>query len=66
MITDPAWAAAQVLEMVQEGTVTTVSGTKIPIVAETICLHGDGPHVLEFATTIHRTLKEKGIDIRSS
>ncbi len=66
MITDASVAAAQVLEMVKEGTVTTVSGSKIPIVAESICLHGDGPHVLEFATTIHRTLKEKGIDIRFS
>jgi len=66
MITDPASVAAQVLEMVQQGTVTTVSGLKIPIVAESICLHGDGPHVQEFATTIHHTLKEKGIDIRPS
>ena len=64
MITDPAKAAAQVLEMVQEGTVTTVSGSKIPIIAESICLHGDGPHVLEFAKTIQETLKAKGIDIR--
>lgn len=66
MITDPAKAAAQVLEMVQEGTVTTVSGSKIPIIAESICLHGDGPHVLEFAKTIQQTLKAKGIDIRPS
>ncbi len=64
MITDPAKAAAQVLEMVHEGTVTTVSGSKIPIIAESICLHGDGPHVLEFAKTIQQTLKAKGIDIR--
>lgn len=66
MITDPVKAAAQVLEMVQEGMVTTVSGLKIPIIAESICLHGDGPHVLEFATSIHQTLKAKGIDIRPS
>lgn len=66
MITDPAKAAAQVLEMVQEGTVTTVSGSKIPIIAESICLHGDGPHVLEFAKTIQQTLKAKGIDILPS
>ena len=66
MITDPAKAAGQVVEMVQDGIVTTVSGLKIPIIAESICLHGDGPHVLEFAKTIQQTLKAKGIDIRPS
>lgn len=66
MITDPAKAAGQVVEMVQDGMVTTVSGLKIPIIAESICLHGDGPYVLEFAKTIHQTLKAKGIDIRPS
>jgi UPF0271 protein len=65
MITDAGKAAAQVLEMVKEGTVTTVSGLKTPIIAESICLHGDGPHVLEFARTIHQQVKDKGIEIRS-
>jgi UPF0271 protein len=46
-------AVKQVLQMVMEGTVTTVSGKKIPIIAETICIHGDGEQAVEFAKAIH-------------
>ena len=42
----------QVLQMVQQQTVTCVDGTVIPIVAETICLHGDGDHAVTFAKQI--------------
>lgn len=66
LITDPAVAAAQVLEMVSEGVVTSVTGNKVPIVAESICLHGDGPYALLFAETINTTLKQNGIIIRAA
>jgi len=58
-------AVAQVLQMVKEGTVISVSGKKIPIVAETICIHGDGEHAVEFAKAIHKALKAEGIEIRA-
>lgn len=48
----------QVLQMVKEGTVTSVSGKIIPIVAETICIHGDGRHAVSFAKKIHQALKQ--------
>jgi len=47
---------AQVLQMVKEGTVTSVSGKTIPITAQTICIHGDGKYAVEFAKTIHHIL----------
>lgn len=56
LIQNPADAVEQVLQMVREGTVTTISGKTIPILAETICIHGDGEHALEFARSIHQTL----------
>lgn len=49
----------QVLQMVREGSVTTTSGKVIPIVADTICIHGDGSHALSFAKKIHEALKER-------
>jgi UPF0271 protein len=49
-------AVAQVLEMINEGTVTTAAGNKIPIVAETICIHGDGKKAVEFAKAIHAAI----------
>ena len=46
----------QVLQMVQKNIVTTLSGTTVPVKAETICIHGDGPHAIEFARAIHAAI----------
>lgn len=58
-------AAHQALQMVKERTVTTVTGKKIAVVADTICLHGDGAHAVEFAKAIHQTLKLHDIEIKA-
>lgn len=50
-------AIQQVLMMVQKGKVKTFSGKEISIVAETICIHGDGNHAVEFAKAFHAALK---------
>lgn len=65
LITDESLAIAQVLQMVQQGTVTTVTGNTIPIVAETICIHSDGLHALAFAQHIKQALKQQGIGIQA-
>jgi UPF0271 protein len=65
LIEDVDKAVAQVLQMVNEGTVTSLSGKKIPIVAETVCIHGDGAHAVEFAKAIHHALKENNIEIKA-
>jgi len=46
-------AVNQVLQMLNQGTVTSRSGNDIPILAQTICIHGDGIHAVEFAKAIH-------------
>jgi UPF0271 protein len=51
-------AVAQVKQMINDGTVTSTRGNKVPILAETICIHGDGQHAVEFAKAIHHALKE--------
>jgi UPF0271 protein len=61
LIEDEGHAVRQVLQMVQEGTVKTVSGKIIPIVADTVCLHSDGKHALSFARSIHQALQQKNI-----
>jgi UPF0271 protein len=52
LIEDEAKAGEQVLQMVQRKTVTTMSGREIPIIAETVCIHGDGKYALQFANAI--------------
>jgi len=53
LIEDPARCRRQVEMMVKEGRVAVMGGGEIDIVAETICLHGDGGHAVEFAKMVH-------------
>jgi UPF0271 protein len=48
----------QVLQTVKQGTVTTLCGKVIPMIAETICIHGDGKHAVNFAKKVHEVLKQ--------
>lgn len=57
LITDTTKAVQQVLEMIHEGMVTSVSGRKIPVKADTICIHGDGEHAVAFAKAISEALQ---------
>ena len=66
LIEDSKQAIAQVLEMILEQKVTAVNGEKITLKAETVCLHGDGPHALEFAKLINAELSKCGIKISSN
>jgi 5-oxoprolinase (ATP-hydrolysing) subunit A len=64
MIESPSLAAQQVLQMVQRKTVTTVSGKEIPVAAETICIHGDAEHALEFAKAVVNLLRQNNVSIK--
>ncbi|TMI80765.1 MAG: LamB/YcsF family protein [Bacteroidetes bacterium] len=55
----------QLLQMIKVKTVTTVTGKRIPIVADTVCIHGDGKHAFQFAKTINQHLSLNGIEIKS-
>lgn len=58
-------ALKQVLQMVQKQTVTAVNNKQLPIVAETICIHGDGEHAVEFARAIYELLPINGVKVVS-
>lgn len=64
LIADANKAVEQTLQMIKEKTVTTVTGKKIPVVADTICIHGDGKYAVEFAKAIHDALKKENIEIK--
>jgi UPF0271 protein len=52
VISDVEEAVQQVRQMVQEGVVTSVNGVPVPIVAGTVCIHGDSPKAVEMAKAI--------------
>jgi UPF0271 protein len=64
LISDGGLAVAQVLRMVREG-VVEADTTLVPIRAETVCLHGDGSHAVEFAQLIHGALQAEGVRVVS-
>lgn len=65
MVQTEALAAAQVLRMVREGKVRAIGGLDIPIRAQTICLHGDGPHAVAFARRLREELQAAGVELRA-
>ncbi|GAB3649590.1 5-oxoprolinase subunit PpxA [Hymenobacter agri] len=65
LITNADVAIAQVLRMVQSGVVRTQQGTEVAIRADTVCLHGDGAHALEFAQRLHKELRAAGVRLQA-
>lgn len=63
LITNTAQSLAQIEQMVMQRNVTTLHGEIIKIKADTICIHGDGEHALEFARAAKEFLVERGIRI---
>ncbi len=65
LITDMEKAVAQVWQMLSAQTVTATDGETMQLRAETVCIHGDGAHALDFAKTINARLKANGVMIES-
>jgi 5-oxoprolinase (ATP-hydrolysing) subunit A len=64
LITDEAAAVAQVMQMVREGVVRANDGTRVPIRADTVCLHGDGANAVAFARRLTAELSKAGVEIK--
>jgi UPF0271 protein len=64
LIEDADQAAKQVMQMVNKGTVISSSGKEVLLKAETICIHGDGKHAIDFAKKIHYSLTQDGVIIK--
>lgn len=63
LIKDHAVAVNQVIRIIKEEKVHSLQGVDISIHADTICIHGDGEHALDFAKYISSALKEAGITV---
>jgi 5-oxoprolinase (ATP-hydrolysing) subunit A len=63
LITDHEEAAQQVIRMIKEGKVRSLHGLDVTIKADTVCIHGDGLHALEFASHIRAALQHESITV---
>lgn len=58
LIEDEGEALARVIRMAKEGRVRAVTGKDIPIRADSVCVHGDGPKALAFVRRIRQALSQ--------
>lgn len=63
LITNTDEAIKQVINMVKFQKVITKNNNTIDIKVDTICVHGDGAHAIEFVTQIREQLTKEGISI---
>ncbi len=60
---DADFAAERILRAVQDRAVTTVTGKRIPVEIDTICVHGDEPSAVVMARTVRAKLEANGVTI---
>jgi UPF0271 protein len=63
MIEDAAKAVQQALGMIEAGTVTSLSGKRVPVAPDTLCIHGDQPGAVAFAKALRKEFSARGIEV---
>jgi len=63
LITDPQQAARQALSIVRDHTVTAMTGERVDVTADTICIHSDTPGSVAVAKAVRQALEEAGFAI---
>jgi len=63
LIADVATGVSQVMSMLCDGVVPTIEGTHVPLIADTICVHGDGDHAVDYARELRAALLRAGVEI---
>jgi 5-oxoprolinase (ATP-hydrolysing) subunit A len=62
-VPDVTTAVARAVAMVTTGTVAAIDGSVLAIVADSICIHGDGPDAAEIAERLNAGLRSSDIRI---
>lgn len=65
VIHDPKSVTARMVEMVQNGTLEAIDGSRIPIRPDSICVHSDSPGAVAIAKAVRSGLQGAGIAVRS-
>ena len=63
LITDPDEAAEQAVRIARDHSVVAADGARVPVRADTLCLHGDTPGAAAIARRIHERFRAEGIRI---
>lgn len=63
MIDDPAVAGPRILKFIEQGAIESLSGKRIEMPIDTICVHGDSPAAVDIARSLRDQLEGAGIGI---
>lgn len=65
VVEDPDEVVRRGVGMAVERTVVSADGTRIPVDARSLCLHGDTPGAAALARRVRTALEEAGVDVRA-
>jgi 5-oxoprolinase (ATP-hydrolysing) subunit A len=63
VLTDPAAVAARVTSLVLEGTIISVTGQPVRLLARSLCVHADTPGAVTLAAAVRVALEEAGVKL---
>ncbi len=62
-VTDLDWVRGQITRWLTEGSVETSDGSRFPIAAESVCVHGDGPNAVDIVRSVRETIEGCGCTV---
>ena len=65
MIHDVATVVARAVGLVADRTIVAVDGSRLPVDADTMCIHGDTPGADRLAAAIRAGLEAAGITVKA-
>lgn len=63
VFTDKNVVVQRALDLVRDNVLYAIDGTPLRIVADSLCLHGDGEHSMVFASAVRKALEAEGVDV---
>ena len=58
-------AVNQVIMMIEKQCVISTDGNEVPLKADTVCIHGDGNHAVQFAEELRNALLSRNVFIKT-
>jgi UPF0271 protein len=65
VIHDANAAAERILRALQDSEMISVTGNKVPVKIDSICVHGDTPTAVEMARQLRKHLQKAGVELKA-
>lgn len=65
VLTDPQTVAARVVSLVTDGSLQSVTGQSIRLLARSVCIHGDTPGAVGLGRAVRSALEDAGVELAS-